>query len=59
MNTGRLALLIVIGVIGLACLLVSSRAADAAFYWTGLVGFVFAVICLFVVIGRESEHSEE
>jgi len=58
MNTGRLALLVVIGVIGVACLFLSSRADDATFYWTGLVGFVFAVICLFVVIGRESEHSE-
>jgi len=57
MNTGRLALLIVIGVIGVACLFLSSHAADEAFYWTGLVGFIFAVICLFAVIGRESEHS--
>lgn len=58
MSNGRLILMIAIGLFGLISLIASGRAADDVFYWTGLAGFVVAVICLFVVIGRPDQHGE-
>jgi hypothetical protein len=46
-------------------LLMASRAADAAFYWTGMTLFLFGVLFIFALIGqayrppRDRERGEE
>lgn len=39
-----------LAVLGLVGLLISSRAHDAAMYWTGLLFFVFSIVLIFGLI---------
>ncbi len=40
------------GLLALIGLFMASRAADGAFYWTGLAFFLFGVLVIFGLIGK-------
>ena len=46
----------IMALIGLIGLFMASRAADEAFYWTGLAFFLFGVLAIFGLIGRSYEE---
>ena len=49
---------IVMGLLSLLGLVIASQAVDQAFYWTGLLFFVFGVLFIFALIGRCVGHRE-
>lgn len=58
MDSGRLVMIVLAAVVGLGGLILSSQAADDAFYYTGLVIFLFGVIWLFSLVGGAAERDE-
>lgn len=50
---------IAMGLISLVGLVLASRAVDQAFYWTGLLFFLFGVLFIFGLIGRRTGAAED
>ncbi len=48
----------VLGLLGLLGLVMASRAADATFYWTGIVVFVVTVFAIFYLMHKGFDQAE-
>ncbi len=49
---------VVLGLLGLLGLVMASRAADATFYWTGIVVFVVTVFAIFYLMHKGFDQAE-
>ena len=48
---------VIMGLVSLFGLFLASNAVDQAFYWTGLLFFIFGVLFIFALIGRRTAGS--
>ena len=56
---GAWALGIGMGLLSLVGLIMASGAVDRVFYWTGLVLFLFGVLFIFALIGRNTGRGDD